>query len=78
MRHNEALKTDKTTSHQKSDREPVAATAEVEPIETAVPVESIDLPAAAQADVDRLQTERDQLFDRLARLQAEFDNYRKR
>lgn len=31
-----------------------------------------------QADYERLQTERDQLLDRLARLQAEFDNYRKR
>jgi molecular chaperone GrpE len=34
--------------------------------------------AAAPAEFERLQTERDQLFDRLARLQAEFDNYRKR
>lgn len=39
-------------------------------------VESIG--AAAQAEVERLQAERDQLLDRLARLQAEFDNYRKR
>jgi molecular chaperone GrpE len=29
-------------------------------------------------DVDALQAERDQLFDRLQRLAAEFDNYRKR
>jgi molecular chaperone GrpE len=29
-------------------------------------------------DVQKLRAERDSLFDRLARLQAEFDNYRKR
>ena len=32
----------------------------------------------SQADIDQLSTERDQLRDRLARLQAEFDNARKR
>src|SRR5881275_3115499 len=31
-----------------------------------------------RVDVDALQAERDQLFDRLQRLAAEFDNYRKR
>jgi len=31
-----------------------------------------------QVDVEALQAERDQLFDRLQRLAAEFDNYRKR
>jgi len=31
-----------------------------------------------QGEVDRLQGERDQLLDRLARLQADFDNHRKR
>ena len=34
--------------------------------------------AAPRAEVERLQGERDQLLDRLARLQADFDNYRKR
>src|SRR2546422_4653502 len=29
-------------------------------------------------DIDALQADRDQLFDRLQRLAAEFDNYRKR
>jgi molecular chaperone GrpE len=33
---------------------------------------------AASIDTARIQSERDQLLDRLARLQAEFDNYRKR
>src|SRR5436309_3496255 len=32
----------------------------------------------AEPDVAALQAERDQLFDRLQRLAAEFDNYRKR
>src|SRR5256885_12874866 len=31
-----------------------------------------------RVDVDALQAERDQLFDRLQRLAAEFDNFRKR
>lgn len=34
--------------------------------------------AAAPADTEKLKAERDNLFDRLARLQAEFDNFRKR
>ncbi len=32
----------------------------------------------AKVDIDALRAERDQLFDRLQRLAAEFDNYRKR
>src|SRR5215471_12602675 len=32
----------------------------------------------AEAEIKKLREERDVLFDRLARLQAEFDNYRKR
>ena len=76
------MKTHKTADRAKNDidvqRENHQAASNVEPNEsTATAVESVD-PAALQADVDRLQTERDQLFDRLARLQAEFDNYRKR
>ena len=34
--------------------------------------------AAQRAEVERLQGERDQLLDRLTRLQADFDNHRKR
>ncbi len=33
---------------------------------------------ASRAELEQLRGERDQLLDRLARLQAEFDNYRKR
>ena len=43
--------------------------------EQLVPVETATVP---QEEYDRLKAERDQLFDRLARLQAEFDNARKR
>jgi molecular chaperone GrpE len=32
----------------------------------------------AEAEIEKLKAERDLLFDRLARLQAEFDNFRKR
>jgi molecular chaperone GrpE len=34
--------------------------------------------AAQEAELKKLREERERLFDRLARLQAEFDNYRKR
>jgi molecular chaperone GrpE len=34
--------------------------------------------AAGESELQKLRAERDQLFDRLARLQAEFDNARKR
>jgi molecular chaperone GrpE len=43
--------------------------------ETLVPVETTHVP---QEEYDRLKAERDLLFDRLARLQAEFENSRKR
>lgn len=45
--------------------------------ETFPELEAAEAPVP-QADYERLQNERDQLLDRLARLQAEFDNYRKR
>jgi molecular chaperone GrpE len=35
-------------------------------------------PSPPPDELQKLKTERDQLFDRLARLQAEFENYRKR
>ena len=34
--------------------------------------------AAADSELEKVRAERNDLFDRLARLQAEFDNYRKR
>jgi molecular chaperone GrpE len=47
----------------------VAVGSEVEPINEVSPV---------QAELEQVKGERDQLLDRLARLQAEFDNARKR
>ena len=41
-------------------------------------LESQSAPAAAVDEFAKLKSERDALFDRLARLQAEFDNFRKR
>jgi len=43
--------------------------------ESLVPIETATVP---QEEYDRLKAERDQLFERLARLQADFDNSRKR
>jgi molecular chaperone GrpE len=40
--------------------------------------EAASEPAAGPSELDQVKTERDQLLDRLARLQAEFDNARKR
>ena len=42
------------------------------------PLMVVETAAVPQEEYDRLKAERDQLFDRLARLQAEFDNARKR
>jgi molecular chaperone GrpE len=44
--------------------------------ETATVAPEAALPAPSE--LDRVKAEKDQLIDRLARLQAEFDNYRKR
>ncbi len=48
-----------------------------DPPETA-PAPLADEPVIPLGEYDRMKAERDQLFDRLARLQAEFDNARKR
>lgn len=42
------------------------------------PVSAVDVAAVSQAEYDQIKGERDQLIDRMARLQAEFDNARKR
>ena len=78
MRHDEALKSAKTANHMKNDKETPAQTPAVETAEPEAATVACHRRCRGPAEVERLQTERDQLFDRLARLQAEFDNYRKR
>jgi len=46
--------------------------------ESPEPLVVVETATVPQEEYDRLKTERDLLFDRLARLQAEFDNSRKR
>jgi len=60
---------------QASDPAKAAAAGGASEEESLVPVETATVP---QEEYDRLKAERDLLFDRLARLQAEFDNSRKR
>lgn len=48
------------------------------PDEFAAEVETAGPAAASQTEIEQLKGERDQLLDRLARLQAEFENARKR
>jgi molecular chaperone GrpE len=59
-----------------------AASEPARPAETgkpAIPVEpATSVDPISQAEFDKIKTERDQLVDRLARLQAEFENARKR
>jgi len=53
-----------------------AATGAVSDVPAAAPAE-VELPSS-RVEIDQLKGERDQLLDRLARLQAEFENARKR
>ena len=53
-----------------------AATEDTSPAQTPAPTEAEN--ASARAELEQLKGERDQLLDRLARLQAEFENARKR
>jgi len=72
----------------RADREPILDPAsELPPPENESVSEPVELPAGATAapeiavsaaEFEKVKTERDQLLDRLARLQAEFDNARKR
>ena len=55
---------------------PAEPATSAEPISQAEPISKAE--PLSQAEFDKLKTERDQLVDRLARLQAEFENARKR
>lgn len=68
----ERLKSDPAASAE----EPVSE-ASGEPGQAAAP-EQVQEPPVSRAEFDQLKGERDQLLDRLARLQAEFENARKR
>lgn len=61
------LESESKTGAEESYRDPEAA-----------PVEPKAVAQVDQAEYDRLKSERDALIDRIARLQAEFDNARKR
>src|ERR1700733_4892107 len=66
------------------ERVQAAGERETNPAEAAVssdekePLMVVETATVPQEEYDRLKAERDQLFDRVARLQAEFDNARKR
>jgi molecular chaperone GrpE len=67
-------------NHEKSEAEmseEVTGVQEPEEIETTAAEQAAET-SALEAELVQVKGERDQLFDRLARLQAEFDNARKR
>ena len=60
-----------------ADAVPGAATQELAAVNPAIPSAGGEI-SAGRAENDQLKAERDQLLDRLARMQAEFENARKR
>ncbi|HEX4039856.1 MAG TPA: nucleotide exchange factor GrpE [Acidobacteriaceae bacterium] len=76
----------KSASHDKEspahvsqpDRGNPGSVATADTSENPEPLVVVETATVPQEEYDRLKTERDLLFDRLARLQAEFDNSRKR
>jgi len=56
---------------------PEAIAGSPQPVQESLPAEESGEPVT-RAEFDQLKSERDQLLDRLARMQAEFDNARKR
>jgi molecular chaperone GrpE len=68
---------EKLKGEQAASAEEPVSDASGEPGQTAGP-EELQEPLVSRAEFDQLKAERDQLLDRLARLQAEFENARKR
>jgi molecular chaperone GrpE len=66
----------KTESHIDLEHELPAAESREGTVSASVPVDPTEIGAASE--VEKMKAERDALLDRLARLQAEFDNARKR
>jgi molecular chaperone GrpE len=64
--------------HELPAADPADGFQEKTPSREETPAAAPSAEALREADLKKLQEERDLLFDRLARLQAEFDNYRKR
>lgn len=75
MRHNHSSNPTKTVTEEDPENLPRA---EAQPPDGNLPAVVPGEAAIDPAEHERLQNERDQLLDRLARLQAEFENYRKR
>jgi molecular chaperone GrpE len=71
---NAAANTQAAASEENGIGAPAMADAE----EAKEPLAAVETATVPQEEYDRLKSERDLLFDRLARLQAEFDNTRKR
>jgi molecular chaperone GrpE len=78
-KHNAAANMQATTEDggMNNTAEPTTSAA-VESEDAKEPLVVVETATVPQEEYDRLKTERDLLFDRLARLQAEFDNSRKR
>jgi molecular chaperone GrpE len=71
--------TDDSKRHSESPAQPlVRDSGPVEGVRGNREVPPSATPSLERADIDALQADRDQLFDRLQRLAAEFDNFRKR
>lgn len=77
MRHNETMNVENSNKQGTAESE---IPGELDGQSLAADASSLDAmeEISQRGEVERLQAERDQLFDRLARLQADFDNHRKR
>lgn len=77
MRHHETLDAEKPKT-QTTAESGLQADQDDNPMTADTDAEDRSVEHSQRAELERLQGERDHLFDRLARLQADFDNHRKR